>query len=551
MNVALRVPPVFLRNRTAFRRAKSWGERTVNQPKTSFVRGIAPLLAATAWFLTQSTHGSTPNGERRRPPSAAERSEDQSYRAWVLKLRAQVLDTRAAGNNGDLAKIADQLNRSLDGKLLYLRITHVDEYTHSGGVDVPAKTTVLIDRALSVWRVPIPKSRDTRGTELHVARKTQDGRDYILIESGRLTSGRYADDLSITIAIGTRRPEEWPEGPPAVRQVIAMLERPWQENLSDERLDAAAAALKPLADEAVDEIMRAFNRSSQTFAYRHRAVQILQRLNTKKARATLADIALGRSAEELPSMKQWASAAYLRTTRDRTDVCKLLASDDAGVLGNVLRAIKGIEVDAALLKRLLELTAYKGDKEPMSRESVRCLAAAVMAADPGGKFPTQKVAAIVATTEEVASLSQASKIHWPGSDTYAESSYHHYIQCLSEMRGADEALRGATATAKGPARDILVIARAQRGDAAARTDLLRILDDKQAGMWRAWAVRGLAAIGVPDDLPMLKKLAASDPLERDQGGCCAVPGRKNTHFPVREAAREAIRLMESRASKSS
>jgi hypothetical protein len=509
----------------------------------------SPAASATIASASQAAHaadGSDPDAEWKRDRQSAEEVENQHYRALFGRFKAQILDALSAAKNEDLARLAEEFNRSVDGRLLYMRVTHIDQYARVAGVDTPGKTTTLIDKPFSAWRVAIPKIRDAFGAEPHVTRKTQNGRTYILIENGRREGGRYADDLSITMAIGTRKPEEWPKGPPALKQVIAILELPWQEKVSDEKLDEAAASLKPMADEAVDEIMRAFNRSGQTFVYRHRAVQILQRLSTKKARATLLDIALGRSAEELPTMKQWASAAYLRTTQDYSEVRKLLASDDSGVLGNVLRALKGVEVDEALLKRLLELTAYKGDKEPMFQESVRCLAAAVMAADPGGKFPAQKVDAILAAVEEVASLPHASKIHWPGSYTYAESSYHHYIRCLSEMRGADEALRQAMGRATALARDILVIARAQRGDATARKDLHRILDDQQAGMRRAWAARGLAVIGTQEDLPILKKLAASDLLERDRGGDVGPPGRKNTYFPIREAAREAILRMESR-----
>jgi hypothetical protein len=36
-----------------------------------------------------------------------------------------------------------------------------------------------------------------------------------------------------------------------------------------------------------------------------------------------------------------------------------LASNDSAVLGNELRALRGVEVDDALLKRLKELMAFK------------------------------------------------------------------------------------------------------------------------------------------------------------------------------------------------
>ena len=98
----------------------------------------------------------------------------------------------------------------------------------------------------------------------------------------------------------------------------------------------------------------------------------------------------------------------------------------------------------------------------MFQENVRCLAAAVMAADPAGRFPAQKVGAILAALDDVAKMPHASKVHWPGSYTYAESSYHHYLSCLSDMPGADEALREAAGRATALSRDFLSIARPAR-----------------------------------------------------------------------------------------
>jgi hypothetical protein len=244
-------------------------------------------------------------------------------------------------------------------------------------------------------------------------------------------------------------------------------------------------------------------------------------------------------------MKEWASAAYLRIAFDPADVRKLLASDDAGVLGNVLRRIKGEEVDEDLLKRLVELTAYK-TKEPHAQSLPRILAADVMAADPTGRFAARKVEAILAAVADVANMPDAGEVQKLSLGTNAEMCYYRYMRALAEMHGADEALRRAGARAAPLARDLLAIARAQRNDAAARKDLYPILNDPQAGLRRAWAAQGLAVVGTRDDLPLLKKLADSDPLERQRMDDGWLPGEKNTYFPVREAARQAAREIESR-----
>jgi hypothetical protein len=497
------------------------------------------------------TPAASPEPERKRREAqaaeraAAEKAEDEHYRALYANFKAQILHAVKAGNKDEVAKVTDKFNQSLRGRLLYVRVTRIDDYVRVATTDAPGKMTTLINKPFGDRQIALPNLHYAYSPKPHVTRQTDEGRTYILVETNRLEGGRYADDVFITMAIDTRDPGAWPKGPAAVRQVIALLEMPWQEKLSDGKLDKAAASIKPVADEAVDEIMRAFKRRGQTFAYRHRAVQILQRLRTEKARGTLLDIALGRSAEHLPSMKQWASAAYIRTMKDKAGARTLLASDDPGVLNNALLAIKGIEVDKALFERLLELIARK-EKEPVSQRAIRHAAAAVMAADPGGKFIPQKVDAILAALADVANMPDASKVYWPGYYTHAEASYHHYLNCLCQMKGADAALRQATGRAAGVAREILVIARAQRGDATVRQDIHRILEDRQAGIRRAWAARGLAAIGTREDLPILKKVAASDPLEREQGGDVGPPDAKRTFFPVRGAAQDAVRQIESR-----
>jgi hypothetical protein len=327
-----------------------------------------------------------------------------------------------------------------------------------------------------------------------------------------------------------------------VKSAIDLLEQPWQTNITDEELDKAAEKLKPAADEAVDAIMKAFNRNDQAFAYRHRAVQLLQRLGTPKARATLLDIALGRSAEDLSSMKAWASAHYLRITRDPAGVRKLLASDDADVLGNALRALKGKEIDEDLLKRLVELTAYKA-KDSSSTAWTRVLAADVMAADPSDRAAAQKVAAILAAVDDQANMPDANNVQKLHIGTNAETCYYSFIRALAEMRGADDALRQAAGRSSPLGRDIVAIARAERGDAAARPDLRRILEDPKADLRRAWAAQALAKVGNKDDLPLLKKLADSDPMERLD--MRSDVGSSHNYFPVREAARLAVKQIES------
>ena len=138
------------------------------------------------------------------------------------------------------------------------------------------------------------------------------------------------------------------------------------------------------------------------------------------------------------------------------------------------------------------------------------------------------------------------KTWFPGYYTLAEGSYHHYLDCLARLNGADAALRDASARAEEVPRDVVLIARARRGDRTVRDRIRAILNDKGAGMLRAWAARSLPVVGTADDLDLLRGVAESDPLERDYGGDAGPPGGRAKGFPVRDAARDAIREIENR-----
>jgi len=331
----------------------------------------------------------------------------------------------------------------------------------------------------------------------------------------------------------------------ALRRMFDLLEAPWQRKPTDEELDRAAAGIRAVADRAIDSLRRAYDEREQEFAFRHRAVQILERLATPKARTFLLDIALGKTQGDIASQREWASRAYVETLKDKAEARALLPSGDPGVLGNALRALKGQRIDARILKRLVELMAMKFD-EPMAQMGLRWNVADVLASDPGEAFRKEKIEAILRALDEVERMPHAGQIYWPGSLTYAEACHHRYMQCLGRIAGTDPSLWEYAKKAAPLARDLLVLAMAGRDDPRVREEIHRILRDKGAGIRRAWVADALRTIGKPEDLPILRTLADSDPLERERGGCVPVPGEKNTYFPVREAARSAIREIEKR-----
>jgi len=129
-----------------------------------------------------------------------------------------------------------------------------------------------------------------------------------------------------------------------------------------------------------------------------------------------------------------------------------------------------------------------------------------------------------------------------------EATYANYIRSLAKMQGADDALREMTPQVRGVVRDAVMIARAERGDESVRSDIRGILSNPQAGAMRVWAARSMARAGTPDDIPFLRRIEESDPLTRVRYFDVGPVGSREV-YPVREAARDAIQVIERRAGK--
>lgn len=327
---------------------------------------------------------------------------------------------------------------------------------------------------------------------------------------------------------------------PEHRQYVDVLKMPWQQkNERREELQEAIAKLASMGDAVIEPIMREFKRHDQTFAFRHKAVQVFEAMKTPKARETLLRIALGETIEQTKSLKEWAARAYITSLEDRAEARQLLVSPDTGVLNKVLLALRGEPVDRALLSRVAEIVEW--NDLPLCWAS-----AAVLAADPTWRYIGEKCSLLVKAVTAVPRIPRADEIYPHSHYTYAETTYSHYIDALYKMRGAEPHLRYLTPrtfSRSDRVRECLLIARARRGDVSVRDGLIQILQDPRAEMFRAWAALGLGRIGTELDLPLLRRVAESDPLERDRGISVPLPDRQ--FFPVREAAKQTIQALES------
>ena len=330
-----------------------------------------------------------------------------------------------------------------------------------------------------------------------------------------------------------------------VQKVIDLLDLPWQTQLTAKQLDQAAASILPDADKAVEAVMKKYDTSSN--AFRHRAVEVLERMGTDKARLALLDIALGWTRDRLPSSQAWAAQAYLETIDDKADARNLLACDNPQVLSLALRALKGRPVDEALLKRLGQIVRAK---PPMTSRWHFCrfAAAGVLSADKRNALLTERVDLLLGMLSDVAKMpAEDKRIVEHSTVTYGESAYSRLLGHLVAMPAPAGALLKIVSTQRrGAEHDILVIALALRGDTSVRKDIRTILTEGKRHVYRVPAAGALGVIGGTDDLPLLKRLAETDPFQRDSGSDVGPPGTQKI-FPVRRAAKDAIQTIESKA----
>ena len=357
----------------------------------------------------------------------------------------------------------------------------------------------------------------------------------IRAEGGTVQRGDEAKEASSARSDGERT---------AIRKVLDLLSLPWQTKLTAEQLDEMAASIRANADEAVEAIMKQYNGGGSN-SFRHRAVQVFERLATVKAQEALLDIALGRTADTLPSSHGWAARACLRTLPEGADARKLLAGGNPQVLNPALLALKGQPVDEALLKRIGEIVRQK-EAEPAGWTALPFAAADVVSSDPRPVLLPERVDLLLGLLSDVAKMPGRDKPRQHSSMTHAQEACRRLLLNLINLPAeAGPLLAKASGQPRGVERDILVISRARRGDAAVREDIRAILTDGTAGLRRAWAARALGDIGRAEDLPLLKRLAQTDPLALAMGGDVGPPAFQRMKFhPVRHAAKEAFQVIE-------
>jgi hypothetical protein len=364
------------------------------------------------------------------------------------------------------------------------------------------------------------------------------------------------------------------QGTPGIPATVNGLLGDLDRDPKRDRADQLVAALAEHGDVAVSAIRRYLQQGGRSSGFVHRSVSVLERIGTPSSRAFLLDMALGH-VEGRPFgtgpgsiLEAWAAGAYLRSAPTKQDAEPLLASRNPRVVNSALIALRGQQVDRGLLDRICDVIAVDGTSirdhvtrslanehtavdsarlaELVTSETrhwalIRCNAAAVLGADPSCQFPQEAADAIGRVLDRVDQLPGATEQFQHTRNTYAEYNYHCCLNPLASLAAPDAVLRALAEARKGSPRDAVVIALARRGDASVHDGLLEIVQDGNAGMFRAWAVYALQRIATPADAGLLARLASEDAFTREETSDIGPTTR--TAYPVREAATRVLRDM--------
>ena len=328
------------------------------------------------------------------------------------------------------------------------------------------------------------------------------------------------------------------------------------------KIGKAVSSLAKLGDSVIDPLLERC-RQEKKGTFLKRAIEVLRKVGTPRARQILLDIALEQDiVRKGDPASSWSAHNFLEITDDTSQIKELLASNSEGIIGMALQALVGVEVDAELMTHL---------EEALQSNSfhLRTTAARVIAEDPLEKLAERKVKALVESLRTVQGLPGANeKFQIDRIGTLADNLYYLLTDALTKIKGADDQLRDISEQVSGAPQRCIMIALAIRGEQNVKKNLYEIIQDPnmvRLAKVKALALQGLANIGTNEDLQFLKNIAESDPLQIvDLGGplyevigeevilegkrMAPVPDKDSSRwqnarrsYPIRTRAEEAVR----------
>lgn len=297
----------------------------------------------------------------------------------------------------------------------------------------------------------------------------------------------------------------------------------------------AQALLKALAGEQADVVagLLAEARSQRPRAVVRNTIIIraLQHIGSDEAKAALLHLALTDD-PTTTILEGRAAQAYVALTKDVAEIVKLLPGPEEAVKQVALAALKGASLDHDGAQAVASCTR---STTPLTHK----LLAAALAGPGSAETAEAKVDALLASATRLHELERGDRPAYGSRWTEREEVVASYLAALAQMGEAEPILRRRRQTATAAQRELLVVVLAMRGARDIREPLLQVIQTTRDGFIRASAVEALGRVATKEDVPLLKKLASSDPFLRpDPHGSSR---RTVADYPVRQAAARVLR----------
>jgi hypothetical protein len=293
-----------------------------------------------------------------------------------------------------------------------------------------------------------------------------------------------------------------------------------------EMLNKTADELSAMGDIVIDPIINRVKKENDPQKRNllgSRAVEVLGKIRTPKAREIMSNIVFKQDGFKEGFEFKNAVGTYLRMVKNTRDVKSKIEAKGLLKLSNnidfterVLTVLPRVPIDAELLTQLKKLLLAK-KYHPVINVTLRFKAARVLGADESDKFVREKVYAIVESLKTVEQLPCAhDRFQYDRLGTFADVLYDGLIGALIDMKGSLPSLREVSYELTDKPKICLTVAMADKGDTSTKFGLRDILtqpDMLERTTIRLHAVRAFEKIGTIDDLPFLRKIAATDPVE--------------------------------------
>ena len=283
---------------------------------------------------------------------------------------------------------------------------------------------------------------------------------------------------------------------------------------------ALVEEVRQRGDTALPKLARSF--SSLAYEYRDYALDLLQAMGTEEARALLLDAAYGRLAGA-EHLTESAASLYLNSMSEPREAVRLLDAEDTIILNRALVALRGLPLEAILLRKLDHL--LQSDELAVRHDALQT----VRYAAPSDEATAAAAAStVLSSIESRAQLPRqdAPVVNWGGGWIEHFSRMDAFLiratHALAYSEAIDaSALRQLAPPTPGLVRECVIVALGIRGDATVLPEYRRLMEHSIRPGIRLVAVEGFQKLAKPDDLELLDRIRLQDPFMitlREEGG---------------------------------